>query len=592
MTHVERNVSEKVKKMPKKDNRYIFVINHRFYVLVVFIIHISQCFLSGSNRSSTPSCFTNAFLPSNFQRQKTEVFTGGQCSKLPSVTTSITSRTQKQNIWHNLSTKNMNHMPLTSRKTTSASILYMAGGGGKNNFERNVLSQRKSSRSSDPPFDAEGKFAVQATSMVETSAMEEVEKLLPIELESAIRNDCQAGNSTVIVNISDEQQQNPGFLFAGIPIGSALLLNFVAVVWGSQHAVIKSVLTQSGADGGSLDTAAFTLSRFIIGALVASPYTPAIKPVINKLFSKIMVDNSITYNSSENSDQISTTGEEIPSSSSVLAWRWGAELGFWMFLGYAFQAVGLEFTTASRSGFLLYLNVKFVPFLSRILFGKTISINTWVSAGTAFVGTFLLSCGDLTNGATPTGLNVGDLWSLAAAVASAMFILRMEKASVEVQESSELNAASLWVVTALSLFWSVGSVVLKGNGEMVQSATSDIVGSVPYTDISISFGSNPLIVTFGNVFDTIAAHPLELIYLGAITTALTNYLQAKGQKNISAERASVIYAMDPVYGAFFANFLLGETLGGVTGYFGAFLIAVAAATNAFLDPNSKAKEKL
>jgi hypothetical protein len=36
----------------------------------------------------------------------------------------------------------------------------------------------------------------------------------------------------------------------------------------------------------------------------------------------------------------------------------GCELGLWTFLGFGLQAVGLETTTASRSGFLLYLNVK------------------------------------------------------------------------------------------------------------------------------------------------------------------------------------------------------------------------------------------
>ena len=72
-----------------------------------------------------------------------------------------------------------------------------------------------------------------------------------------------------------------------------------------------------------------------------------------------------------------------------------------MFLGYAFQAIGLETTTASRSGFLLYLNVKLVPFFfSFLIFGKQIRASTWLSAFVTFVGTesvvlFLLVVGDL-----------------------------------------------------------------------------------------------------------------------------------------------------------------------------------------------------
>jgi drug/metabolite transporter (DMT)-like permease len=48
----------------------------------------------------------------------------------------------------------------------------------------------------------------------------------------------------------------------------------------------------------------------------------------------------------------------------------------------------------------------------------------------------------------------------------------------------------------------------------------------------------------------------------------------------------VIYAMDPVYGALFSYWLLGETLNGVQGWVGAGLITVAAATNAFVDLSS------
>ena len=73
------------------------------------------------------------------------------------------------------------------------------------------------------------------------------------------------------------------------------------------------------------------------------------------------------------------------------------------------------------------------------------------------------------------------------------------------------------------------------------------------------------------------------MYLGGVTTALANWIQTKAQRDVTAERASVIYAMDPVYGAIFSYFLLGETLNGVPGWIGAGLITVAAATNALLD---------
>ena len=72
-----------------------------------------------------------------------------------------------------------------------------------------------------------------------------------------------------------------------------------------------------------------------------------------------------------------------------------------------------------------------------------------------------------------------------------------------------------------------------------------------------------------------------------MATASANYIQSKGHRGISAERASAIYAMDPVYGSLFAYFLLGETLNGVYGYTGAALISVAAVTNVVFNVNEK-----
>lgn len=297
------------------------------------------------------------------------------------------------------------------------------------------------------------------------------------------------------------------------------LLNAVAIIWGTQHAVIKMVVTDSSA-------APFTLLRFALAALIAAPYTPGV------FARKGTGDGS-------REDQTST------------AWRWGAEMGAWMFLGFAFQAIGLETTTAQRSGFLLYLNVKFVPLFSRVFLGRPISVPTWISAFAAFCGTALLA----TDGQS-IGFNAGDIWSIAAAAASAMYIIRLEKATAEVQDAAQLNAACLWVVATLAAVWTFSGAF--------QDETSASVTLEQLSSIATS-------------------HPLELLYLGGVTTTLANYIQSKGQQYVSPERASIFYSLDPVYGAFFAWLLLGEDIGGIQSLAGASLITVAAATNAFLD---------
>lgn len=276
-----------------------------------------------------------------------------------------------------------------------------------------------------------------------------------------------------------------------------VLLNSVAVLWGSQHAVIKLALTHS-----DMSPATLSFMRFALAAVAVIPFVPRSLPVLR------------------------------------VAAGPGLELGFWMFLGYAAQAVGLLSTTAARSGFLLYLNVKLVPLFAAILYKRRISKRVWMSALLAFVGTGLLSY----DGSPP---NVGDVWSILAAAASAMFILRMERATGSLDANpNALNSFALSTVAVLSGLW------LWITGELTpDSVLTDLPSSLTYY--------------------------APIVYLGLVTTALSNWLQALGQRAVPAEQAAIIFAMDPVYGALFAYLLLGEHFGG-QGLAGVALIGIAA----------------
>lgn len=121
--------------------------------------------------------------------------------------------------------------------------------------------------------------------------------------------------------LSPQDDENGGITL--MPTQSIFLLNLVAIIWGTQHSAIKMVVEDC-------DASAFSLARFGLAAIIASPFTPALGPFINKVsagWENKPVDNI--------SDMLSQ--EE-----SILAWRWGLEMGLWMFLGYAFQAIGLE----------------------------------------------------------------------------------------------------------------------------------------------------------------------------------------------------------------------------------------------------------
>ncbi|CAE7026307.1 unnamed protein product [Symbiodinium microadriaticum] len=289
-----------------------------------------------------------------------------------------------------------------------------------------------------------------------------------------------------------------------------VVLGVVTVLWGSQHSIIKYTLQQGAND--SLQAASLNLVRFGLAGLCFSPWLPAARP-------------------------------ERQGVRARLEWRAGAELGFWLFLGFCLQAAGLLYTTAQRSGLLLYLNVKLVPFFAWSIFGRAVPLSAWLSALAAFLGTLLVAMDDAA-GVDP---NIGDLLSLLAAAASAMFILRLETFA-PVTDDKAINAVSTLSVALLCVPWAL--LVACG------SAPAEVLGG-PVDGLAASAVTS----VAGRCWDLVLNQPLSVLYLGVLTTAFTNWLQTIGQQSVPATTASAIYALDPLWGAFFAYLFLGEALG-------------------------------
>jgi hypothetical protein len=159
------------------------------------------------------------------------------------------------------------------------------------------------------------------------------------EDESKGQTSCESGNERSIFRSLEMPQVSQ------IPLKSVVLLNLVAVIWGTQHAAIKMVVGASETPweniegSGEVLVAAFTLARFSLGSLLSLP-----------LSSYLSTDHQISSNSNTTIQNNSTFPQlfekSLNNSNNVMAtWRWGAELGIWMFLGYALQAVGLQYTT-------------------------------------------------------------------------------------------------------------------------------------------------------------------------------------------------------------------------------------------------------
>ena len=311
----------------------------------------------------------------------------------------------------------------------------------------------------------------------------------------------------------DEPPPDPAPIAMWQAVGA---LNAATLIWGSQHALIKDVVAD--ASPSSVNAA-----RFCIAAVASLPFLPSLQ-------------NTST-------------------------WKAGFELGRWSFLGFALQAIGLQYTDATSSAFLLYLNVKLVPILALLLYGRQSPLRTWISAVLAFGGTALLSY----DGAPP---NIGDAWCIAAALASACFILRLEEAAKCGAPAKELNAATITSTALLTTLWALCELFVVPGGGGAERA-SELVS-------------------------ILSERAAPLFYLALVTTATAQWLQTIGQSRVNAQDAAVIYALDPVYAAGFSWLLLGEQLGpqgyaGVAVVLGAVFLSRAPRAAAGYAEESEAK---
>ena len=153
---------------------------------------------------------------------------------------------------------------------------------------------------------------------------------------------------------------------------AVVALNLVTILWGSQHAVIKGLVELT--DSPALVNAV----RFDLAALLALPWLPRPRLALP--------------NTSPDTSPDTAPGDGAEAAAAVrTTWAGGAELGLWTFAGFSLQAIGLQLTSASRSAFLLYLNVKLVPVLAFLLYGRSVPPRTWASAAIAVLGTGLLT---------------------------------------------------------------------------------------------------------------------------------------------------------------------------------------------------------
>lgn len=188
----------------------------------------------------------------------------------------------------------------------------------------------------------------------------------------------------------------------------------------------------------------------------------------------------------------------------------GIIMGLFLFIGYAFQTIGLLHTTSSKAGFITGLSVVMVPVFSFMLLKIKPGFNAIIGVSIATAGLYLLTMTD------KVSLNIGDAYVLICAVGFALHIIFTGK------YSSKYPALLLTVIQ-------VGTVALLSGifaffTENWQQAF----------ETGVLFKTN--VVT-------------ALIVTSLFATALAFFAQTAFQRFTTPTRVALIFAMEPVFAA-------------------------------------------
>ncbi|MFH0736810.1 MAG: DMT family transporter [bacterium] len=230
----------------------------------------------------------------------------------------------------------------------------------------------------------------------------------------------------------------------------------------------------------------------------------------------------------------------------------GLLLGVLIFLSFAAQTTGLQFTTATKSGFLTGSLVVMVPFFQLIIKKKKPTKGAVIGILFVFAGIFILSSGGKSIYSfldeLGSDFNIGDVLTLVCAVIFAVEVVYLDIFS------SKYN---LWVL----VFSQLAVTAILG---FVFAFIFNATNFEPY---KLSFTSNLFV---------------GLIYTAVFATLINTILQTKYQKSVSPAKAGIIYSFEPIFSAIFAFILLNETMNELS-YIGCLLIFVGLALSEIFD---------
>ena len=274
-----------------------------------------------------------------------------------------------------------------------------------------------------------------------------------------------------------------------------LFLLLITVVWGSTFVVTKFVLSESS-------PFLYTAIRFTVATVIsAALFFPRLRS---------MGRDSIFR---------------------------GAVLGVLLFIGFATQTVGLQYTTPSKSAFITGMMVVFTPICQLFIEKRSPRMGNVIGVVLVLIGLYFLT--------SPTGskFNYGDGLTLVCALSFAFYIVALDIFSQDCE--------------AIHLTFT----------QFVTTAILSVLGFLMFEDYHVHFSQ-------GFVF--------AVGYLAVFATVIALFVQAKYQKDTTPTRSAIVFSVEPVIAAVFAYFVLAEHIGN-EGIAGAVFIMFGIIISEFSD---------
>ena len=298
-----------------------------------------------------------------------------------------------------------------------------------------------------------------------------------------------------------------GAVASGRRLRANLLLGLCAAIWGF------AFVAQS--EGAHIGAFTFNASRFAIGAV-------SLLPLVGWVDRRTGVDAAARR----------------------ARWRGVLGPGLWcgafLFGGATMQQIGIESTTAGNAAFVTGLYVVMVPLVG-VLLGRRTALTTWVGAGLALVGLYLLT---VTAAFT---VNPGDVLCLVGTVFWTGHILSVG------HFSRRLDALRLSVAQfgACALYAAVAALFLD---------------AAPFAGVPDALG--------------------PVLFAGLVSTGVGYTLQVVAQQDALESHAAIIMSLESMFGAIGGALFLGEVMT-PRGYVGAALIMSGIILSQLPPPGSR-----